>query len=100
MTNSEPKFVIISHPIYGYLKLLSKHKKSENRIKRSNNEDLTEFTFEDIIRNRISYVAYNNLDLTYPNEILVDAVHYEVSAHNVAPALGKLVINIVSHKLF
>jgi hypothetical protein len=97
-----PKFLVIANPKYGYLKKFSQDKKSnKNRSKRRTNlhKSLSEFNHEDILKGRIAYIGDNDLDLSYPNEIMTDVVHYELSAHNVPSGFGVLVINIVNHKL-
>ena len=99
-TKSIPKFVIVSHPKYGNLKKLNQD--TNNQMKRSTyniGRNFSDFTHEDIANNKILFVANDNLDLSYPNEILVDHVHYEVRALNVQSAFGVLVINILNQKL-
>lgn len=47
--------------------------------------------------NRIAYVAQPRLDLSYPNDMLIDVIHYELSASNVQSAHGILVVNVFHH---
>lgn len=99
-TNSNPKFTVTIKPKYGRLVKLNFNEPNLN-VKTAllvSNKELMEFTQEDILTNRISYVANNQLDLTYPNEMLIDIIHYRLSAPEVQDAKGILVVNILENK--
>ena len=103
ITISVPKFKVKSNPKFGVLKkFVSEKQNNGKRDKRkASYKMLTEFTNEDILNNRVAYIADHNLDLSvfYPNEVLTDVIAYELSAHNVPTASGVLVINIFDNKL-
>lgn len=42
-------------------------------------------------------MAQARLDLSYPNDMLIDVIHYELSASNVQSAHGILVVNVFHH---
>lgn len=97
-----PKFRVKTNPKFGVLKKFVSEKETNNRVKRKTwHKSLTEFTNDDIIKNRVVYIADHNLDLSvfYPNEVLTDVIGYELSAHNVPTASGVLVINIFDNKI-
>nr|XP_027195473.1 chondroitin sulfate proteoglycan 4-like [Dermatophagoides pteronyssinus] len=90
-TKSNPTFKIIEQPRYGSLSLLSFGQSSSHDI-------VHEFTQDDIIKNRIVYEAFANVEIIYPmNEIITDRIRYELRALNVQTAQGVLVINIFNN---
>ena len=90
-------FKILAPPRYGFFQLLH-FRENDNVPKSIENLKQTSFSQEDIIRNRIAYVTLPDLDLSYPNEMLIDVIHYELSAFNVQVAHGILVVNIFSNR--
>ncbi|XP_054159667.1 chondroitin sulfate proteoglycan 4-like [Oppia nitens] len=98
ITNSMPKFSVTSYPKFGVLTKFS----NELRPKRKTNTNnlLIDFTNEDIVKGKIAYIADNDLDLNYPNEIITDVIHYDLRADSVQTASGVVVVNIVKNNLF
>ena len=106
ITNSVPKFTIKSNPKFGYLKRINQLNQDQinksKRVERKTDQDhlLTQFTNDDVMSGQIAYIADNDLDLSYPNEIITDVIHYDLSADSVQTASGVLVVNIVDKKLW
>lgn len=94
-TNSNPIFKIVTQPRYGHFKVLQF---GESQDLEKDGEGVKEFSHEEIIRNRIVYLAKTNLDLSYPNEMLIDVIDYQLSAPKVQDAHGVLVVNVFRNR--